>query len=354
MMIDVERAEWDSLLRWKKRSDSFVLVRLKAEAVMLASKRVPNDVIAAMVDRSEKTVLEWLRGWRARRLGSVVTGHAGNENAAKLTRAQKEEVKEVLAAKPSGSGVAVEFWDVPRLANLVRTRFGVEYVSDSSFHLLMRFCGMSFKLPDGFDERRDEELITARVAEVRTQVAGLVAEGVEVFAADEVRVEHEAEMRRTWLPVGARTKVYVDRKRVSQSFFGALNLRTGKVTTYRVDGNQNTEQTVFALDRLRRAYPGKKIAVVWDDAGWHTSKELMKWFEEGRQLEDVTLIRLPPYAPDHNPIERVWNRAKQDVANIQRETADHTFSAFESFVRSGTFKYDFEHLAIPANESDLV
>jgi hypothetical protein len=43
MMIDVERAEWDSLLRWKKRSDSFVLVRLKAEAVMLASKRVPND-----------------------------------------------------------------------------------------------------------------------------------------------------------------------------------------------------------------------------------------------------------------------------------------------------------------------
>jgi transposase len=146
----------------------------------------------------------------------------------------------------------------------------------------------------------------------------------------------------------------VDRKRVSQSFFGALNLRTGKGTTYRVDGNQNPEQTVFAVERLRRAYAGQKIAVVWDDAGSHTSEELMKWFDEGRQLEDVTLIRFPPYTPDHNPIERVWNRARQDIANIQRETADHTFSAFESFVRSGTFKYDFEHLAIPANESDLV
>jgi hypothetical protein len=86
VIIDVEPAEWDSLLRWKKRSDSFVLTRLKAEAVMLASKDVSGEVIAAMVDRSEKTVRSWLRDWRARRLGSVTTGHAGNENAATLTR----------------------------------------------------------------------------------------------------------------------------------------------------------------------------------------------------------------------------------------------------------------------------
>jgi transposase len=354
VVIDVEPAEWDSLLRWKKRSDSFTLVRLKAEAVMLASKHVSNDVIAAMVDRSEKTVQGWLRDWRARRLGSVVTGHADNENAAKLTRSQKEEVEAALAAKPSESGIPVEFWDVPSLANLVKTRFDVEYDSESSFPVLMKFCGMSFKLPDPFDKRRDEDGITARMAEIREQVAGLVAEGIEVFTADEVRVEHEAEMRRTWLPVGERTKVYVDRKRDAQSFFGALNLRTGKVTTYRIDGNQNTEQTIFALDRLRRTRPGQRIAVVWDNAGWHTSKELMKWFGKGQQFENITLIQLPPYAPDHNPTEHVWNHAKGAIANIQRETASHTFSAFESFVQNGTFKYDFEHLPIPRSESDPV
>jgi transposase len=262
---------------------------------MLASKDVGIDVIAAVVDRSEKTVKDWLRDWRARRLGSVVTGHAGNENAAKL--AQKEEVRAALAAKPSESGVPVEFWDVPALENLVRTRFGIEYRSDSSLHLLMKFCGMSFKLPDPFDKRRDEEAITARMIDVRDQVAGLLAAGVEVFTADEVRVEHEAEMRRTWLPIGERTKVYVNRERDAKSFFGALNLRTGKMMTYRIDGNQNTGQTVLALDRLQRACPGKRIAIVWDNAGWHTSKELMRWFEPGQQFEDVTLIKLPPYAP---------------------------------------------------------
>jgi hypothetical protein len=36
----------------------------------------------------------------------------------------------------------------------------------------------------------------------------------------------------TWLPTGERTKVYVNRERVAQSFFGALDLRTGKMMTY--------------------------------------------------------------------------------------------------------------------------
>ena len=43
------------------------------------------------------------------RVEVVVTEHVGNENAAKLTRSQKEEMKTALAAKPSESGVPVEF-----------------------------------------------------------------------------------------------------------------------------------------------------------------------------------------------------------------------------------------------------
>lgn len=321
---------------------------------MLASKSVEVEVIAAVVDRSEKTVRGWLRDWCARRLGSVVTGHANNENAAKLTRAQKEEVKAALALKPSEWGIPVDFWDVPVLENLVKTRFDVEYQSDSSFHVLMRFCGMAFKRPDPFDKRRDEEAITARMAEVHDQVAGLLAAGVEVFTADEVRVEHEAEMRRTWLPIGKRTKVYVDRKRNGKSFFGALNIRTGKMSVYRVEGNQNTDQIISALDRLRSAYPGKKMAIVWDNAGWHKSRKLMEHFGPGKRFEDLTLIQLPPYAPDNNPTEHVWNQAKGAIANIQRETGEETFNAFESFIRNGTFMYNFENLETSICEDDLV
>ena len=43
----------------------------------------------------------------------MVTGHAGNENAAKLKRAQKEELEEILRKPPSEAGVKAGFWDVP-------------------------------------------------------------------------------------------------------------------------------------------------------------------------------------------------------------------------------------------------
>ena len=187
------KEERDVLLRWKKRSDSFVLVRLKAEVVLYASRGVDVSIIAEMVDRSQRTVRNWLARWRLARLCSVVTGHAGNENAAKLTRSQKEQLKEILSGPPSQSGIKADFWDVPALRDVVKIKFGVEYASDSSYQLLMRFLGMSFKLPDPFDKRRDEAAITARMAQIRQEVAELLTRGWEVYTVDEVRVEHEAD-----------------------------------------------------------------------------------------------------------------------------------------------------------------
>ena len=131
---------------------------------------------------------------------SGLTGHAGNQNAAKLTRAQKQELKAILAQPPSQTGVHAEFWDVPAIRDVVKTLSDAEHQTDSSYQLLLRFCGMSFKLPDPFDERRDEQAITRRMAEVKTQVKTRLDAGWEVYAADEVRFEHETESRRTWGP----------------------------------------------------------------------------------------------------------------------------------------------------------
>ena len=80
------------------------------------------------------------------------------------------------------------------------------------------------------------------MTEIRHQVAGLLKEGWEVYTVDEVRVEHEAETRRMWLPRGRRTKLYVDREKASQSFFGALSLTTKKMRTYPIQGDQDAEQ----------------------------------------------------------------------------------------------------------------
>ncbi|WP_415111379.1 winged helix-turn-helix domain-containing protein [Micropruina sp.] len=150
---------------------------MKAEAILYISEGVDPVIVAKLVDRTLKTVQGWIADWQETRLCSVVTGHAGNQNAAKLTREQKMSLREVLAAAPSEAGVSAAFWDVPALADVVKTRFDVVYESDSSYQLLLRFCGMSFKLPDPVDKRRDEAAITTRMAEIAGQVVTFEASG---------------------------------------------------------------------------------------------------------------------------------------------------------------------------------
>lgn len=353
-VVAVDADERKVLLNWKKRGDTFVLVRMKAEAVLYASMGVDSEVIAESVDRAPRTVSGWLKDWNASRLQSVVTGHSGNENAAKLTEWQKDQLAEVLALPPSESGVRADFWDVPALRDVVKIRFDVEYESESSYQLLMKFLGMSFKLPDPFDKRRDEAAILTRMAEVKTQVAACLGEGYEVYTVDEVRVEHESEVRRMWLPRGARTKLYVDRDRAAKSFFGALSLTTKMMKIYPIDGMQDGEQIILMMSRLQRETEAEKIAVVLDNASFHHAKALTKLFEPGQILDRITPIYLPPYAPDHNPTEHVWNAAKGHIANLQRDIPEETFSAFMHYVTGRAFDYDFENLPIAKRSADFV
>ena len=76
--------------------------------------------------------------------------------------------------------------------------------------------------------------------------------------------------------------------------------------------------------------------------------------EPGQLLERITPIHLPPYAPDHNPVEHVWNTAKNNIANIQHETPEETFGASASYIASRTFDYDFEHLPPRETRNDFV
>src|SRR6266487_6225171 len=89
------------LLKQYAKSAPLVLLRFKAQAVLLASNGVAITAIADAMDKKPRTIELWLRNWHERRLGSIFTGHQGNNNAGKLTKKQLEEVKQVLQSPPS-------------------------------------------------------------------------------------------------------------------------------------------------------------------------------------------------------------------------------------------------------------
>lgn len=73
---------------------------------------------------------------------------------------------------------------------------------------------------------------------------------------------------------------------------------------------QNSDEVLVATQQFLKAYPHKKICIVWDNAPFHKSLKIREQLKNGGLLERVHLIAMPPYAPDENPIEHVWNTAK--------------------------------------------
>lgn len=328
-----------SLLQGYQGTSPIKLIRNKAQAILLRSQKVPLGTIAFTQNVSYRTVQRWLKDFDTRRLASIFSGLVGNEHAAKLTREQKEELQKVLKQKPSANGIPKEFWEVPELKEYISARYGAVYESDRSYHLLLEFSNLSFKYPDTFDVRRNEQKIAARMEAIYEELLPLMDDGDwEIFASDEVCLRLEAITRRAWLQKGKRTVLRVARESTKQNYLGFLNQRDFTCQVFEI-ATGNLEEVIRATTELVKKYSNKKIAIVWDNATCHKGKLMQQALTKGGALERVHLINLPPYAPDYNPIEKVWNAVKQLLANKQNSVFAETKKKFVQLVSTNNFYF---------------
>ncbi len=331
----VTKKESVTLREYYKRGPN-TLVRARAHTILMSRKGADVPTISTYIEYDTKTVRQWIRAWNDTRMSSIFPGYVNNENAAKLTTEQKAEIAETLHTP---DGIPQELWDLPKLKAHVNTTFGVVYESDRSYHYLLAHIGLSWKLPTPFDIRRDEWHIAKRMKEIRLEIAPyLMDDNWEVLVADETRVDWEEEVRRAWLPKGAKTIIKLERKKTGQSYFGTLSLKTKRHTLIPLDW-QDTEHIILALLQIKKKYPHKRICIIWDNARWHKSKGLRKQLHAGQSLASFHLINFPPYAPDENPEEHVWKYGKENSANKHFTSFEELKCAFTKLVDNKTFDY---------------
>ncbi len=338
IQIDLSEEERELFKNYCKTSP-IELMRAKAQAILMRQKQMRIVDIAELVFRDERTIERWIQDFAERRIASLFSGLVGNEHAAKLTREQKAEIKQVLQEKPSVYGLPKEFWDVPQLKQYVSARFGSVYESERSYHFLLEFGKLSFKYPDKFDIRRDATVIVKRMQEIYSEIQPYLADpSWEVFCSDETRMRLEAITRKAWLRKGERTVIKVERSQDYQNYLGFLNQKTFQCHVLEIAwGNQN--EIIKATTEFLKLYPNKKMAIIWDNAKCHKGELMRKALAKGGELERVHLIPLPPYAPDFNPIEQVWNNAKDEMSNHQCPTFAETKQEFMHMVNGQRFAY---------------
>lgn len=291
------------------------LIRDRALAVIINSRGKSAYFISGILSRKEETIRGWLKEFKNRSLSSLFSRYRKNNNAGKLTRKQKQQIKRTLSQPPSDYGIPKQFWQVKDLKKWIKAEFGVVYESDRSYHFLFKLGRFSWKLPDKFDVKRNDQAVQIRLAEIRDEIAPFLADdNWTVLAGDETRLMWESESRRAWLRTNQKTILKVHRSHDYQSFLGGLNLKTGKCHLYSLAW-QNKQEVFKALNKLKRHYPNQNICLIWDNASWHRSKLIRQALKTGKSLANFHLINFPPYAPDLNPQEHVWKYAKDKIAH---------------------------------------
>ena len=332
--------EEKTLLHDHRKKSQTGLIRERAHAILLISDgRTVIDVASILyVDRD--TIREWVHGFERERISSIFPGYGGNKNASQLTEAQQKEIAETLSKPPSEKGIPGTFWSVAALKSYLSASYGVVYKSDRSYHHIFEISNFSYKLPETFDKRRNDALVSQRITEIRQELKGYSDPEWVCFAADECSIVWETEIRKAWIKKGEKTILKADRTKQRQNYFGALNLKTGHHTLVPLVW-QNTSTIIEALRALTKEYPEKKLCMIWDNARWHRSNELRSLLGEGKEFAHIHFIWLPPYAPDHNPQEHVWKFGKEAISNQVYPSFQDLRHTFENAISRKLFDYKF-------------
>jgi transposase len=123
---------------------------------------------------------------------------------------------------------------------------------------------------------------------------------IQVWVQDEARFGQKGSLTRVWARRGSRPRAPKQTQYQSLYLTGAVCPATGAAAAI-LTPTINTEVFNLFFDELASQIPnGAHAIMILDQAGYHVSHEL-------RVPENVTLLYLPPYSPELNPMENLWH-----------------------------------------------
>jgi transposase len=288
-------------------------VRVRAVEAVRNGMTVSQTATAFGVDRTT------LHRWLARHDRH---GEAGLQRRPVSGRPRKscgispERIRRIVLAPATKFGFETDLWTVGRVHAVLADRLKVD-VSEDTVWRRLREAGLTWQRPerqyfeaDPETRRRWQEETIPRIRETLEKTGGIL------YCEDEASVCLTPLLGKTWAERGKPRKVPVTGARASIAAMSALSPK-GRLVFQLHDKRITSVEVIGFLKQLLRQHPGRDVVVVMDQAKPHTSK-MTKAFIESRPRLHV--YYLPPYSPDWNPDEKVWNHLKNHELKAHRAT----------------------------------
>ena len=126
------------------------------------------------------------------------------------------------------------------------------------------------------------------------------ATSVEVWFQDEARVGQKGSLSYIWAPVGSRPAMGRDNRHANACISGAICPARGVGAALILPTVSAGCMSLHLAEIGAQVAPGAVAALICDGAGWRQTDGALEL------SDNVVLVPQPPYAPELNPMENVW------------------------------------------------
>lgn len=281
------------------------LTELRKRGVSAVQDGQPATLVAKVLGVQKSTLFGWLA--RYRRGGwSALDARKRGGRPPKLTGKMLQWIYETVMKDPRQMKFPFALWTSIMVAELIRRQFHIR-LSKASVCRLLNQLGFSPQRPLWRAFQKDAALVEKWVKEEYPKIRALAREhNADIFFGDEAGVRSDSHSGRTWAARGETPIVTTTGARFGCNMISAVSPR-GAMRFMLVEGTVTSEAFIGFLKQLIHNWP-RPIFLIVDGHPVHRSAAVSRFVAstEGK----LQLFRLPPYSPELNPDEQVWNHLK--------------------------------------------
>jgi putative transposase len=312
------RPEQRKTLLEQMRSGSDRQQRLRAHILLLLADGWSWAVIAAVLFTSSTTINRWRRRYLAGGLDAVL-----QPATPRRSRWNQFWVRLVIGwvtmRMPGDFGFFRSRWTCGTVVVLLQEDHGVR-VSRETVRRWLHQEELVWRRPRPVLGPKDPQR-AEKLRRIRALLRTLPQDEVALFQ-DEVDINTNPKIGAMWMRRGEQAEVVTPGTNVKRYLAGSLNWRTGElIVTESLPGQgRNADLFLAHLDELRRRLRCyRTIHVICDNAIFHDPRRCRKVREYLAKWGDrIVLHFLPTYAPETNPIERVWWHLHEEITRNHR------------------------------------
>ena len=263
----------------------------------------PLEFISESLGVSPSTLRRWFATFRQDGLEAVLNRHYGMGRPSLLD----EEIKAYLI-----DGLENTRWNTAEQARQeLEQRFKRSFTYATVWNWLKKCAGV-LRVPRPVHEKRDSsksEAFKRNFLGILKSVPLSGKKPVKLWFADESRYGLLPNLRRVWTLKGLRPHKRWQSKYQWSYCYGALDPIDG-ATVFLQTPSVNMDWTQAFLEQFQIQYPDYEHIVIWDGAGFHPKESSHEKVPDG-----IHIVTLPPYSPELNPIEKLWDLIQDQTAN---------------------------------------